>query len=261
MTQRFSFWDDLTITREPGLRRPHVRRSQSPRCRAEVPGGPRPHQPRRSSWPANCRADGSSAWRWPPACCTIPCCCCSTNPPPASIPRRGAISGMSCKAWRRAGISVLVSTHYMDEASRCHKLAYIAYGKLLAQGTAAEVIASQHLSSWAIYGDHLMRLAGNAAHAARGGADGYLRRRSCTSAEPTPRLLQRSVDATVAGQGAARREDRYQPGRCLHLHDEPLGRQLRRPGMSSATASPSSAGGALSARSSCSCGATASPSR
>jgi ABC-2 type transport system ATP-binding protein len=56
------------------------------------------------------------------------------------------------------GISVLVSTHYMDEASRCHKLAYIAYGKLLAQGTAAEVIASQQLSSWAIHGDDLIEL-------------------------------------------------------------------------------------------------------
>ncbi len=44
------------------------------------------------------------------------------------------------------GISVLVSTHYMDEAVRCHKLAYISYGKLLAQGSAAEVIASQHLT-------------------------------------------------------------------------------------------------------------------
>src|SRR5207253_8899611 len=41
------------------------------------------------------------------------------------------------------GISVLVSTHYMDEAERCHKLAYIAYGKLLARGTAEEVVASQ----------------------------------------------------------------------------------------------------------------------
>ena len=46
----------------------------------------------------------------------------------------------------------------MDEAARCHKLAYIAYGKLLAQGTAAEVIASQHLSTWAIYGDRLIDL-------------------------------------------------------------------------------------------------------
>lgn len=56
------------------------------------------------------------------------------------------------------GISVLVSTHYMDEAERCHKLAYIAYGKLLAQGTAAEVIASQDLETWAIHGEHLSAL-------------------------------------------------------------------------------------------------------
>ncbi|WP_201500993.1 ATP-binding cassette domain-containing protein, partial [Klebsiella oxytoca] len=50
------------------------------------------------------------------------------------------------------GISVLVSTHYMDEAERCHKLAYIAYGELLAQGTADEVIAAQHLSTWSVSG-------------------------------------------------------------------------------------------------------------
>ncbi len=53
------------------------------------------------------------------------------------------------------GISVLVSTHYMDEAERCHKLAYIAYGELLAQGTAQEVTASQGLSTWAIHGESL----------------------------------------------------------------------------------------------------------
>ena len=40
------------------------------------------------------------------------------------------------------GITVLVSTHYMDEAERCHQLAYIAYGRLLAVGTAAELIAA-----------------------------------------------------------------------------------------------------------------------
>jgi ABC-2 type transport system ATP-binding protein len=56
------------------------------------------------------------------------------------------------------GISVLVSTHYMDEAERCQKLAYIAGGKLLAVGTAAEVVAGQGLSSWAIHGDHLAEL-------------------------------------------------------------------------------------------------------
>ena len=57
------------------------------------------------------------------------------------------------------GISVLVSTHYMDEAERCHKLAYIAYGELLAQGTAAEVTAAQGLSTWAVNGDELGPLA------------------------------------------------------------------------------------------------------
>jgi ABC-2 type transport system ATP-binding protein len=57
------------------------------------------------------------------------------------------------------GISVLVSTHYMDEAERCHKLAFIAWGKLLVQGTAAEVVGSQHLSTWSIHGEHLAELA------------------------------------------------------------------------------------------------------
>jgi ABC-2 type transport system ATP-binding protein len=59
-----------------------------------------------------------------------------------------------------AGISVLVSTHYMDEAERCHKLAYIAYGSLLAQGTAREVIAAQGLTTWAVYGGNLASLSG-----------------------------------------------------------------------------------------------------
>jgi ABC-2 type transport system ATP-binding protein len=56
------------------------------------------------------------------------------------------------------GISVLVSTHYMDEAERCHKLAYIADGTLLAQGSAAEVIDAQHLCTWTIEGEGLTAL-------------------------------------------------------------------------------------------------------
>ena len=38
------------------------------------------------------------------------------------------------------GLTVLVSTHYMDEAERCHEIAYIAYGELLTHGTVDEVI-------------------------------------------------------------------------------------------------------------------------
>jgi ABC-2 type transport system ATP-binding protein len=50
------------------------------------------------------------------------------------------------------GISVLVSTHYMDEAERCHRLAYIAYGRLLTTGTPDEVLHAVKLSTWEVAG-------------------------------------------------------------------------------------------------------------
>ncbi|MBW9117599.1 ABC transporter ATP-binding protein [Rhizobium cauense] len=56
------------------------------------------------------------------------------------------------------GLSVLVSTHYMDEAERCHEIAYIAYGKLLAQGTVDEVIASTGLVTWTVSGPDMHRI-------------------------------------------------------------------------------------------------------
>src|SRR6185503_13019778 len=57
------------------------------------------------------------------------------------------------------GITVLVSTHYIDEAERCHEIAYIAFGELLAKGTAQEVVAQSKLSTWIVSGQDLHRLA------------------------------------------------------------------------------------------------------
>jgi ABC-2 type transport system ATP-binding protein len=48
------------------------------------------------------------------------------------------------------GMTVLVSTHYMDEAERCHALAYLAYGRLLVMGSAAQVIAQSGLSTFVV---------------------------------------------------------------------------------------------------------------
>jgi ABC-2 type transport system ATP-binding protein len=48
------------------------------------------------------------------------------------------------------GLTVLVSTHYMDEAERCHEIAYIAYGELLVHGSVEEVIAASHLTTYVV---------------------------------------------------------------------------------------------------------------
>jgi ABC-2 type transport system ATP-binding protein len=57
------------------------------------------------------------------------------------------------------GISVLVSTHYMDEAERCHRLVYIAYGKLLATGTPDEILHARRIAAWTVKGPDLAALA------------------------------------------------------------------------------------------------------
>ncbi len=56
------------------------------------------------------------------------------------------------------GITVLVSTHYMDEAERCNELVYIAYGKLLARGSEREIIAGAQLTVWQVQGPRLAAL-------------------------------------------------------------------------------------------------------
>jgi len=56
------------------------------------------------------------------------------------------------------GLTVLVSTHYMDEAERCHRIVYIAYGTIVARGTVAEVVAESGLKTWLIHGDGSARL-------------------------------------------------------------------------------------------------------
>ncbi len=56
------------------------------------------------------------------------------------------------------GLTVLVSTHYMDEAERCHDIAYIAYGKLIARGTADDILNQVGLVTWEGEGPGVDRL-------------------------------------------------------------------------------------------------------
>jgi ABC-2 type transport system ATP-binding protein len=57
------------------------------------------------------------------------------------------------------GLTALVSTHYMDEAERCHEIAYIAYGELLTHGTVDEVVRKANLTTYNVTGEGLVPLA------------------------------------------------------------------------------------------------------
>lgn len=57
------------------------------------------------------------------------------------------------------GLTFLITTHYMDEAERCDRLAYLSYGTLMARGTASEVIASARLTTWSASGPDLQEIA------------------------------------------------------------------------------------------------------
>ena len=66
------------------------------------------------------------------------------------------------------GMTVLVSTHYMDEAERCHEIAYIFNGRLIARGTGDEVIAQSGLVTFEAEGPRADRLGRELAGAGRG---------------------------------------------------------------------------------------------
>jgi ABC-2 type transport system ATP-binding protein len=69
----------------------------------------------------------------------------------------------------QGGLTVLVSTHYMDEAERCHRISYISYGKMLASGSVDEVVRNAGLTTFVIEGPRLDKVA--SALAGRPGVD------------------------------------------------------------------------------------------
>jgi ABC-2 type transport system ATP-binding protein len=104
------------------------------------------------------------------------------------------------------GLTVLVSTHYMDEAERCHRIIYIAYGKVVARGTVPEVIAQSDLHTIIVRGDDgamiARRLKGmpGVEQVASFGNDLHV-------VGVDPALLKASVATAIAGTKATASED------------------------------------------------------
>jgi ABC-2 type transport system ATP-binding protein len=158
MTQRFSYWEDLTIRENLDF---VARIYQMPKRREAVD---RALESLGLASRAN-QLTGALSGGWKQR---LALAACMLHEPELLLldePTAGVDPNARRDFWEELhrlaaqGISVLVSTHYMDEAERCHKLAYIAYGKLLTQGTASEVIAGQNLETWAIHGERLTTLA------------------------------------------------------------------------------------------------------
>jgi ABC-2 type transport system ATP-binding protein len=149
MTQRFSLYQDLSVrenlefvARLYGMRNPGA----AARAMIERLGlGGREEQ---------LAAELSGGWKQRLAlgACTLP------NPKLLLLdePTAGVDPKARREFWNEIhglagdGLTVLVSTHYMDEAERCHEIAYIAYGDLLVHGTVPQVIAASHLATYTV---------------------------------------------------------------------------------------------------------------
>ncbi|MEG1832501.1 MAG: ABC transporter ATP-binding protein [Burkholderiaceae bacterium] len=158
MTQRFSFWDDLTIRENLDFT---ARMYQMPDRKAAV---------ERTLVDLGLAAraaqlTGTLSGGWKQRLALAACMLHSPRLLLLDEPTAGVDPKARREFWEElhrlaaTGVSVLVSTHYMDEAERCHKLAYIALGRLLAQGTVDEVIAAQGLATFEVRGAQLVALA------------------------------------------------------------------------------------------------------
>ena len=158
MTQRFSFWEDLTI--RENLRfvaRMYGMRDAGARVRQAL------DHLGLSERGNQLAGTLSGGWkqRLALAACLLhePQLLLLDEPTAGVDPKARRDFWQELHALAARGITVLVSTHYMDEAERCMKLGYILYGKLLVQGTAHEVIESQSLHTWSVTGSDLPGLA------------------------------------------------------------------------------------------------------
>jgi len=158
MTQRFSFWEDLTISENLDF----VARMYSIKNRREAVGESLERlglTDRRNQL----AGELSGGWKQ-----RLALAACMIHQPKLLLldePTAGVDPKARREFWEEIhqlagqGLTFLIATHYMDEAERCHRLAFILNGNLLSHGTVTEVVEQAHLTTWSASGPDLLSLA------------------------------------------------------------------------------------------------------
>lgn len=159
MTQKFSYWEDLSIRENLGfvvdmfgLDRKDERVEQTL------------HKLNLTARAAQLAGELSGGWKQ-----RLALAACTMHEPDLLLldePTAGVDPKARREFWDEIhrlagdGLTVLVSTHYMDEAERCHAIIYIAYGHIVAEGTVAQVVKQAGLTTWVVHGPDLVGFMG-----------------------------------------------------------------------------------------------------
>lgn len=157
MTQRFSFWEDLSISENLDF----VARMYSLKDRREAV-----HESIERLGLAERKGQlaGELSGGWKQRLALAACMIHNPKLLLLDEPTAGVDPKARREFWEEIhelagqGLTFLIATHYMDEAERCHRLAFITGGGLLTHGTAAEVIGQAHLTTWSVVGPDLLKL-------------------------------------------------------------------------------------------------------
>jgi ABC-2 type transport system ATP-binding protein len=157
MTQRFSFWEDLSIRENlEFVARVYGVKNAKDKVRQTLE---RLGLTRRQDQLAGALSGGWKQ-RMALAACMLhdPRLLLLDEPTAGVDPKARRDFWEEIHALSAQGLTVLVSTHYMDEAERCDRIVYILNGKLVARGSVDEVIAESGLSTFVIEGRDVRRL-------------------------------------------------------------------------------------------------------